>query len=125
MVRWLGAVAVQRQPRLLKSALQYATGPRSYRESDPLDAIPIEFYLVRNDKPDKVLCVKAIQFLPLAYLADVHGFIYFVPYMLFVMAIAQMMASSRRRAARVAQDTRRGPVGALASNDAVLAAVGS
>jgi hypothetical protein len=49
--------------------------------------------------------VKVIQLLPLAFLADVHGFIYFVPYMFFVMFIAQMVAFSRRRSRKGAEVT--------------------
>ena len=69
--------------------------------------------------------MKAIQFLPLAYFADVHGFIYFVPYMLFVMAIAQALAVSRRRARRVSRDTVRVPVSIVPvdTGDVVLAVV--
>ncbi len=45
--------------------------------------------------------MKAIQLLPLAYLANVHGFIYFVPYMIFVLFIGQALAVSRRCARNV------------------------
>jgi hypothetical protein len=74
-------------------------------------------------RPDKFVGVKAIQLLPIAYLADVHGFIYFVPYMLFVLAIAQVLAFSRRRAGKVTRNANGGASGIAPdhADDAALA----
>jgi hypothetical protein len=70
--------------------------------------------------------VKAIQLLPIAYLADVHGFIYFVPYMLFVLVVAQLLAISRRRSRRVSKGTVRVPssIVPMEMGDVVLAVRG-
>jgi hypothetical protein len=85
-------------------------------------AKPIGFSLIKRDRPDKFPYVKAIQFLPLAFLADVHGFIYFVPYMLFVLVIAQMVAIARRR--KVSKDTVGVPsIVPVDTGDVVLAVV--
>lgn len=65
--------------------------------------------------------MKAIRLLPLAYLADVHGFIYFVPYMLFVLVIAHMLAISRKRAGKVGRDTAPVPSSMVAEDTADVA----
>jgi hypothetical protein len=46
--------------------------------------------------------VKAIRFLPLAYLADVHGFVLFAPYLLLVVAAALLAHQWAKRRARLA-----------------------
>ena len=113
---------------VVQFALQYATSSRSYRRNEAGKANFIGIPLVERASPDRFPYVKAIQLLPLAYFADVHGFIYFVPYMLFVMVIAQVLGASRRRARKVSPHNEQSAASIVpvdAGQEAVLATVRS
>jgi hypothetical protein len=46
--------------------------------------------------------LRAIRFLPLAFVADVHGFLLFAPYLAFAMSVAHIVWARRRRNERLA-----------------------
>jgi len=76
-------------------------------------------------QPDKVRHVKVLQLLPLAFLANVDGFLLFVPYMLFILVLSEVLAMARRRSRRVSGNTQGlgSEVDRSDANDVALATV--